>query len=80
MNLHKNNSTPARLGKQEKANLHEKIANAEMRVRFWTARYAGVLLIALILMLLALFVLICMIVVPPVESGLYYNHLMEGNL
>ena len=77
MNLHKNNPTPARLGKQEKANLHEKIANAEMRVRFWTAKYAGVLLI---LMLLALFVLICMVVVPPVESGLYYNHFMEGNL
>lgn len=78
MNLHKN-PTPARLEKKERSHWHS-MTGVEMKVRFWTAKYAGVLLIALILMLLALFVLICMIVVPPVESGVYYNHLMEGNL
>ena len=52
----------------------------EERVNNKVAEYKAPLLLICIAILLVLIVALVVVIVPPMESGLYYNHFLEGNL
>ena len=52
----------------------------EERVNNKVAEYRTPLLLICIAILLVLIVALVVVIVPPMESGLYYNHFLEGNL
>ncbi len=78
MNLHKNTTAPARLGKKD--TWDEKMSRFDRECSFLAMKYAGALIMLLTIVLVILFVILCLVLIPPVESGLYYNHFLEGNL
>lgn len=78
MNLHKNTTAPARLGKKD--TWDEKMSRLERQCSFYAMKHSRILLVFLTLLLAVLFVILCLILIPPMESGLYYNHLLGGNL
>lgn len=78
MNLHKNTPAPARL--EKKNNWEDKMAAWDMKCSFYAMKHARILLILLTILLAVFFVILCLILIPPVESGLYYNHFMGGHL
>lgn len=79
MNLHKNSTSPARL-ERKKSSWEDKMSRFDRECSFWAMKHSGELMILLTIMLVVLFVLLCLTLIPPVESGLYYNHFLEGNL
>ncbi len=52
----------------------------EERIEHKVAEYRTPLLLICIAILLVLIVALVVVIVPPMESGLYYNHFLEGNL
>lgn len=79
MNLHKNSTSPARL-ERKKSSWEDKMSRFDRECSFWAMKYAGALIMLLTIVLVILFVMLCLVLIPPVESGLYYNHFLEGNL
>lgn len=79
MNLHKNSTSPARL-ERKKSSWEDKMSRFDRECSFWAMKHSRILLVFLTLLLAVLFVILCLILIPPMESGLYYNHLLGGNL
>ncbi len=52
----------------------------EERIENKVAEYKAPLLLICIAILLCLTVVLIVVIVPPMESGLYYNHLLGGHL
>ena len=67
-------NTPATLHKQKTRGKFDEAVNS------FIIAHAGILLFICITALLILFVALCYVLIQPMESGLYYNHLMGGNL